>query len=130
LRAWFKNEERNFSRLRSSNEYGQSNAFATAFAFAAVLALATIVVAAALATALTLATILAFAVVLAGVSARRARAGGVRAVLCVGFYRDARHQSGDGCGNEEGSLCSAHNVFRFVFLAALEINCFCAVFGD
>jgi hypothetical protein len=123
-------ESETFLQFRSPIESGKSDAFAAAFAFAAVLAFATVVVAAALAAALTLATVLAFAIMLAGVSARRARAGGVRAVLRIGFYRDARHQSGDGCGNEECPLCSAHNVFLACFLAALEINCFCAVFGD
>ncbi len=86
--------------LRPPNEYGQSDAFATAFAFATVLALATVVVAAAFASALSFARIFAFAIVLAGVGARRARAGCVRAVLREGFHGEAGHQSGDGCRDE------------------------------
>jgi hypothetical protein len=88
--------------------------FATALGIAAALAAATVLafaaVVAGLAAALAFAAIFSLAIVLAHVAARRVGARRVRIVLRVSLRRAASQQSGDGCGDEECSLCSAHNV--------------------
>ena len=99
--------ERGFTSALRVNRGLQEHGFATALAFAGILAFATVVTG--LAAALALATVFALAVVLAHVTTGRIGAGRIGAgVLCLGD--DAGQQPGDGRGDEEGSLCSIHNV--------------------
>ena len=92
---------------------------ATAFAFATVLAFAAVV--AGLAAALPFATVFALASVLAQISARRVGAGTF--VLRVGVERRAaRHQAGDGRGDEECFLCSGHNFRLLIILRCGRID--------
>ena len=98
--------------------FGRLHSFATALAFAGVLAFATVAIASAFAAALAFAVIFAFAIVLAIVignddfSERIAMSLSLR----LRFHGHAGQQTGDGCGNEECSLCSAHNFLALVLV--------------
>jgi hypothetical protein len=86
--------------------------FASALGIAATQTFATVLAFVGAATTQTFAAIFTLAIVLAHVATRRIGAGRVGGIVSVAFCGHAsRQQSGDGSGNEECSLCSAHNVF-------------------